>query len=216
MTTRGQINSNFYQIVTVDSDGNPVQIKEQYVSNISNVANANYANYAGNALIANTANHVSVANVSGIGNIATVNLSGNGSQVLLGNGTWGTSSSGNVANANYANFAGTAYNVSGSTPAVCKLCIGFASTNMYESNDVKVGRITTLETTGCRCGVDGDGFGGSSASPGNYLSVDSSTGKKGKLKVASAGETVVAVAEGWDSATGVLTFTISSPFIMPS
>jgi hypothetical protein len=111
---------------------------------------------------------------------------------------------------------GSAYNVGGSTPAVCKLCIGFASTNMYESNDVKVGRITTLETTGCRLGVDGDGFGGTTAAQGDYLSVDHSTGKKGKLKVASAGETIVAVAEGYDSATSVLTYTITSPSIMPA
>jgi hypothetical protein len=31
---------------------------------------------------------VAVANVTGIGNIATINLNGNGSQVLAGNGAW--------------------------------------------------------------------------------------------------------------------------------
>jgi hypothetical protein len=100
--------------------------------NIANatVANANYAAYAGNAFsvtgsnvsgdvaganhanVADVANSVAVGNVVGIGNIATINLNGNGSQALLGNGAFGDITS--VANANYANFAGTAYSVSGS------------------------------------------------------------------------------------------------------
>jgi hypothetical protein len=71
-----------------------------------NAANANYANFAG------TAFNVSAANVSGLGNIATINLNGSGSNVLLGNGAWGSLP--NTANANYANFAGTAFSVSGS------------------------------------------------------------------------------------------------------
>ena len=84
-------------------------------SNVSGaVANATYANNAGNATIANSANSVAVANVSGIGNIATVNLDGNASNILYGNGVFATTPIiSNVANANYANFAGTAYSVSG-------------------------------------------------------------------------------------------------------
>lgn len=71
-------------------------------SNVSGqVSNANFANYSN---IANSANSVAVANVSGIGNIATINLNGNGSQTLAGNGVWVTIP--NVANANFANFAG--------------------------------------------------------------------------------------------------------------
>jgi hypothetical protein len=54
------------------------------------VANANYSAYSGNATIANSANSVAVANVSGIGNIATVNLDGNLSNVLYGNGVFAT------------------------------------------------------------------------------------------------------------------------------
>ena len=74
--------------------------------------NANYANFANIANIANVANSVAVANVSGIGNIATINLDGNASNILFGNGVF--ASAPNTANANYANFAGTAFNVSGS------------------------------------------------------------------------------------------------------
>ena len=79
------------------------------------VANANYAAYAGNATIANSANSVALANVSGAGNIASINLDGNASNILFGNGTFSAIPVvSNVANANYANFSGTAYSVSGS------------------------------------------------------------------------------------------------------
>jgi hypothetical protein len=75
------------------------------------VANANYSAYAN---IAATANSVAVANVSGIGNIAVINLDGNASNILYGNGVFGPDvGPQDVANANYANFAGTAYSVSG-------------------------------------------------------------------------------------------------------
>ena len=75
------------------------------------VANATYAanaGYADNANIANIAYNVDVANVSGIGNIATINLDGNASNVLHGDGTFGPE--GTTGNANYANFAGTVVN----------------------------------------------------------------------------------------------------------
>lgn len=50
---------------------------------IGTVANATYATSAGSA------DSVALANVTGIGNIANINLNGNGSQALLGNGAWG-------------------------------------------------------------------------------------------------------------------------------
>ena len=70
------------------------------------------ANVSGAVSFATTANSVAVANISGIGNIATVNLDGNASNILYGNGVFAVPS-GAVANANYSNFAGTAYSVSG-------------------------------------------------------------------------------------------------------
>jgi hypothetical protein len=120
------------------------------------------------------------------------------------------------------NADGTVYNVTSTTPAVCKILISSASSNTYESNDVKVGRVTTLETTGCRFGVDSDGYAttigsaGTGAIPGAYLSVanSTSTGNAGKLKVATSGETVVAVCEGFDTAAKVLTFTTCSPVLL--
>jgi len=129
MTTRGEINSNFYQIVFVDSNGNPTLVKPQY---IGNVANANYAANAGHANVADVANlvigsnvsgavnlatyatianSVALANVVGIGNIASLNLTGSSTNVLYGNGAFAPFS---AANANYANFAGNAFSVDGS------------------------------------------------------------------------------------------------------
>jgi len=76
------------------------------------VANANFASYSN---IASTANSVAVANVSGIGNIATTNYDGNAGNVLYGNGGFfALPTISNVANANYANFAGEAFNVNAS------------------------------------------------------------------------------------------------------
>lgn len=107
MTTRGEINSNFYQIVNVDSNGNPTSVKGNFITS----GNVDHAN------VADVANSVSVGNVVGIGNIATINLSGNSSTILLGNGSW--SPIPNTANANYANFAGTV--VSSSQPNITSL-----------------------------------------------------------------------------------------------
>ena len=55
--------------------------------------------------------NVQVGNVAGIGNIATINLDGNVSNIFRGDGTFGPEGAG--GNANYANFAGTAYAVAG-------------------------------------------------------------------------------------------------------
>jgi len=73
------------------------------------------SNVSGAVSFATTANSVAAANVSGLGNIATTNYDGNGSNVLYGNGGfYALPIISNVANANFANFAGEAFNVSGS------------------------------------------------------------------------------------------------------
>jgi hypothetical protein len=115
------------------------------------------------------------------------------------------------------NNDGSAANVvTSAAPAVAKLCIGTASANQYESHDVEVGRITTLETIGARASVDADGFSGTYANPGDYLSVDPTSGNEGKLKEAVNGETIVAVTEGYDAVTGILTYIIADPTICPA
>jgi hypothetical protein len=81
------------------------------VANATFATSAGTANTANSATVAASANSVAVANVSGIGNIATVNLDGSASNVLYGNGVFAPAAGGNTANANYANFAGTAFSV---------------------------------------------------------------------------------------------------------
>jgi hypothetical protein len=65
------------------------------VTSTTQVANLNVAN-AGLAAYATVANSIVLGNVSGAGNIASINLSGNGSQVLYGNGIFGAVSSGST------------------------------------------------------------------------------------------------------------------------
>ena len=108
------------------------------------VANANYATYAGTADIANTAYSVDVANVSGIGNIATLNLDGNVSNILHGDGSWGPES-GNLS-ANYANFAGEAFSVSGSNVSgeVANANYSTYSGTAGTANSVAVGNVSGI------------------------------------------------------------------------
>jgi len=142
MTTRGEINSNFYQIVNVDANGAPTTIKPQYIEG-GNSTNANYANYSG------TAFSVNVGNVVGIGNIATINLSGNGLQTLLGNGTWGTAG-GQIAN--YANYAGNV-------------------TISSQPNITSVGTLVSLSVTG---NITSGNVSGGNLVSANYISGDGS------------------------------------------
>ena len=91
------------------------------------VGNANHASYAN---LANTANSVNVSNVVGIGNIATTNYDGNANHVLYGNGGfYALPTISNVANANYANFAGQVV-------------------NNTQSNITTVGTLTNVNTSG--------------------------------------------------------------------
>ena len=108
----------------------------------NSVAGANVTGYVANAThsnVADVANSVSVANVVGIGNIAVINLDGNVSNVLHGNGYWGPES-GNL-NANYANFAGTLIN------GTSNITIPVANGNItFSANGVA--NLAVLDTTG--------------------------------------------------------------------
>jgi hypothetical protein len=147
MSTPGEINSNFYQIVDVDVDGNPTQVKNQYIA-INTIANSNYANFAG------TAYNVSVSNVAGIGNIATINKDGNASHVLYGNGVFANLPTvTNVANANYSNFAGTAYsvngaNVTGTVANANHANVSNSANSVAVANVVGIGNIATINLNG--------------------------------------------------------------------
>lgn len=63
------------------------------------------ANVSGAVSYATTANSVAAANVSGLGNIATINLDGNTSNILYGNGVFAAApSGGGYGNSNVATF----------------------------------------------------------------------------------------------------------------
>lgn len=114
------------------------------------------------------------------------------------------------------NSDGSASNITtNSAPTVAKLCIGTHTDNAYESRDVDVGKITTMETIGARCDVDSIGFNGTNFPSGSYLTIDVSAGNEGKLKIANSGDTIFAVTEGYNSETGVLTFTLNDQTIAP-
>ena len=89
---------------------------------------------------------------------------------------------------------GSLINTVTSTPSkINKLVIGSASNNMYESNDVEVGRIATLESFGARCKVDSTSFAGV-INQGDLLVVSCDSGTEGKL-VAFATVTATGVYE---------------------
>jgi len=72
-------------------------------------------------------------------------------------------------------------NITTDTPGVLnKMVMTSASDNIYESHDVEVGRITTLESVGARVKVDSEGYDGT-VSQGSLMVVATATGKEGKL-----------------------------------
>lgn len=114
---------------------------------------------------------------------------------------------------------GTLENMTTSTPSVnCKMVITSASDNVYESHDVEVGRISTLETPeGIRCRVDEEGYVDSvNVAIGGDLMVSVDAGNEGKLAVlADITQTgdyaIVARVEEFDATNNILTFVTVSP-----
>lgn len=112
---------------------------------VGTVANATYATNSGTASVANS---VAVANVTGIGNIATINLTGSASNVLYGNGIFAPALSN--GNANYANFAGNAFSVTGSNVVgpVSSANTAATVTTAAQPNITSTGILTSLSVTG--------------------------------------------------------------------
>ena len=71
---------------------------------LTGLAGANVSGFVPNANVANTAFSVAAANVSGLGNIATINLDGNSSNVLRGDGTFAADANSSYGNSNVATF----------------------------------------------------------------------------------------------------------------
>ena len=152
-------------------------------SNVSgDVSGANHAN------VADTANSVAVANVTGIGNIAVLNLTGSTSNVLFGNGVFAPIPTvNNVANANYANFAGQVVDAT-------------------QSNITSVGTLTSLSVSGnANVGNIGATNGVFTNVSGNGSALSSITGANVTGTVANA---TYAVSAG--SATTAVTVTANS------
>jgi len=77
--------------------------------------------------------------------------------------------------------SGSLKNVVADTPSLMsKLVISSASSNVYESHDVSVGRITTTESIGIRVKVDSAGYTGT-PTQGNLLAVSDKGVEVGKL-----------------------------------
>lgn len=114
---------------------------------------------------------------------------------------------------------GSLDNITTDTPSVnCKMVISSASLNVYESHDIAVGRISTLETPeGIRCRVDEDGYVDSvNVVVGVDLVVAVDAGDEGKLStVADITKTgdyaIVARCEEMDATNNICTFVTVSP-----
>lgn len=113
---------------------------------------------------------------------------------------------------------GSLKNVVTATPAkINKLVVNSASENVYESNDVEVGRVTTIEDFGVRCLVDGEGFTGDPA-VGDLLAVSNIAGYEGKLfstdenpNTETGDYEVVARVEETDAVAGTIVYKTISP-----
>ena len=107
------------------------------------------ANVSGAVSFASTANSVAVANVSGIGNIATTNYSGNGSQVLAGNGAWIASSTSSVT-ITVDNFTGTgsqtAFNLSVSPSSINQTSINYNGATVLRTDYSVLGNLVTFSS----------------------------------------------------------------------
>jgi hypothetical protein len=117
---------------------------------------------------------------------------------------------------------GSLKNVVTDEPAkINKLVVNSASENVYESNDVEVGRVTTIEDFGVRCLVDGEGFTGtpnSTINVGDLLAVSNIEGFEGKLfstdenpNTETGDYEVVARVEETDAVAGTIVYKTISP-----
>lgn len=142
LSATGNITGDYVKGNLLVGDGSLISVIT--AGNISGtVANANYSTYAG------TAYSVDLANVSGAGNVAALNLNNDGSTILAGNGTFIAIPT-TIANANYSNFAGTAYSVDAANingQVANALVAGTVYTNS-QPNITSVGSLSGLAVVG--------------------------------------------------------------------
>lgn len=108
-------------------------------------------------------------------------------------------------------------NVTTGTPPIgARMIISSASSNKYESHDIEVGRITTVETPGVRFKVDTEGYVDSvNVAVGADLVVSDQDGYEGKLAVEADVDNdtyeIVARVEEFDATNNILTAVTVSP-----
>ena len=109
-------------------------------------------------------------------------------------------------------------NITTDLPSVnCELVINSASLNQYESHDIEVGRISTINEPGVRCSVDEEGYVDSvNVVIGVDLVVAVDAGDEGKLStVADITKTgdyaIVARCIAMDATNNVMTYITVSP-----
>jgi len=121
----GNITTSNLSITGTSNLGNSTAAN-YFIGSGNNLSNIQGANVSGAVSFATTANSVAVANVSGIGNIATVNLDGNVSNVLRGNGTWGADANSSYGDSNVVSLLGA-----------------FGSNTIVTTGDANVGVLTS-------------------------------------------------------------------------
>jgi len=118
----------------------------------------------------------------------------------------------------WADFVnGVIQNVTTHTPAVItKLVVSNASTSLYESHDIKVNRVTTLEEFNVRCRANGITCVMTGLTTGAPLVVSTEPGDEGKLavvsQVSSGTYTVVARVVSINIEDGTMVFINVSPY----
>ena len=120
-------------------------------------------------------------------------------------GIWGAiNSTGNIINV-----------ATGVNSLLNKLVLTSASSNVYESHDVSVGRITTMESHGIRIKVDSEGYTATTPVVGDMLVISSATGTEGKLipsdEAANGTYEIVARIEEVNAAGGWIIYRTISP-----
>jgi len=116
--------------------------------------------------------------------------------------------------------AGSLKNIVANIPAtISKLVISSASSNVYESHDVSVGRITTSESHGIRIKVDTAGYTGT-PTQGRLLAASDKAAGLGKLfDIVEKPNTevgdyeIVARCEEFDATTGYMIYRTLSPVV---
>jgi len=113
---------------------------------------------------------------------------------------------------------GSVENITTDAPALsCKMVINSASDNKYESHDITIGRISTIEEPGVRCRVDTECYVDSvNVAVGKDLVVSCEDGSEGKLAVEddlvkTGNYAIVARVEEFDSVNDIMTFVTVSP-----